>query len=603
MRTRFAVLRARAQEDHLHYSMLAADNNAGGGGGGPSMKRMSREDQYEGACSHTLCGCYPADLPGIQRRENQMEVEEYEYDCTTGESGSSNHKWLRKCCNYQKCLNSKFCLPCCRKKQRRHGDVVARTFACISWACCGCFLKFWVQCLSICALAQEAREARLLLPPKMQRIDLITHQPFTEYQKASNDLRLGWVGQMRPRRGIMPHLQALSKLSRYLIAFFVATVTSIILTLVFNKRASFFWGDAVVLVATFVQSFIVIYVVHWLFHKSDLSLDAVIKFYAAGFIIAVPTAFILEGIVVNIMLSVAYGLYFILEVCEAKSALYWVDSHYRLEWFLGEMINAFIVAAAMEELCKYYTFRMVEHPDLLFLTGLDRVAQDGHLQMGGAIRYPYGSHKVSENNADPDTLDVAESKKQASRIQGNTRGKPMKQRGGALGNFQGFEPEDEFPEDNDDIRTPRQRAAAVTTAMISVAVGLACAENFLYVFVLGGSEENSDQKHGYMEAFMVLLFRSIFPVHALAAALQSINVIRKFVEDDSSDGGHRVGVGRIVFPAVLMHGSFDAILMTINVYIETAWDDYLAANNGNADNGRPYNPIIVNMSAALGIIA
>eukprot|EP00978_Attheya_sp_CCMP212_P042647 scaffold263563_cov44-Attheya_sp.AAC.1 len=43
--------------------------------------------------------------------------------------------------------------------------------------------------------------------------------------------------------------------------------------------------------------------------------------------------------------------------------------------------------------------------------------------------------------------------------------------------------------------------------------------------------------------------------------------------------------------------------MTINVYIETAWDDYLAANNGNADNGRPYNPIIVNMSAALGIIA
>ena len=33
--------------------------------------------------------------------------------------------------------------------------------------------------------------------------------------------------------------------------------------------------------------------------------------------------------------------------------------------------------------------------------------------------------------------------------------------------------------------------AAVTTAMICVAVGLACAENFLYVFLLGGTSEGA----------------------------------------------------------------------------------------------------------------
>ena len=36
---------------------------------------------------------------------------------------------------------------------------------------------------------------------------------------------------------------------------------------------------------------IVLFIVHWIFHKSDLSFDAVVKFYATGFIIATPTAF------------------------------------------------------------------------------------------------------------------------------------------------------------------------------------------------------------------------------------------------------------------------------------------------------------------------
>jgi hypothetical protein len=109
-----------------------------------------------------------------------------------------------------------------------------------------------------------------------------------------------------------------------------------------------------------------------------------------------------------------------------------------------------------------------------------------------------------------------------------------------------------------EIRTLRQKAAAVTTAMISCAVGLACAENFIYIFFLGG--------HNARDEFTLLVIRSIFPVHALCAAMQSVGVIKKFLEPDVDT--HSIGVGWIIFPAVLLHGSFDAILMLVNTYID-----------------------------------
>jgi len=57
MRTRFYLVRVRTQEDHLYYA--SSDEGA--------ARRFTfdaaRENQYEGACSHTLCGCYPSRQP------------------------------------------------------------------------------------------------------------------------------------------------------------------------------------------------------------------------------------------------------------------------------------------------------------------------------------------------------------------------------------------------------------------------------------------------------------------------------------------------------------------------------------------------------------
>ena len=66
----------------------------------------------------------------------------------------------------------------------------------------------------------------------------------------------------------------------------------------------------------------------------------------------------------------------------------------------------------------------------------------------------------------------------------------------------------------------------------------------------------------------MLLFRSLFPVHALCAALQSTSIVRKFLEKDEIVS-KRMGVGRIVLPAILLHGTFDLVIMIVNICIET----------------------------------
>lgn len=547
MRARYAIAKARAQDDALYYASSG------------THKILTEEDNYEGACSHTLCGCYP-----IDPQMDEDEQEEPELD----ESG----------------------------KKRKNQDCVARGFACLLAICCGFICKCWAQCLSICALAQEGREIRLLVAPKFQRIDYITHQPFSEYQPSVNDLRRGWLGKTRRKAGFLPHIQALSRLSRYILITFSSTIIILVVTLMFNPRAQFSWPDAIVLFATFFQSFLVIYVVHWIFHKSDLSMDAVVKYFAAGFLIATPSAFIFEGLLVNIILSIAYTVYSLLDFIFGYAFVNWFVAHYRFVWILGELINAYVVAAMTEELCKYYTFRTVEHPDLIFLTGLNRNHQDDAAALGGVVQYPFGVHqlpKLNRNNSFESTSQYSHRSSKSNRTE--------------LDNAEWIKQaatEEEFAEDENDARTFRQKAAALTTGMIGVAVGLACAENFLYVFVLGGTGAEDDAKGGgTMEEWIVLLFRSIFPIHALSAAMQSINMIRKFIEC-STDKDHRIGVGRVITPAILLHGSFDAVLLGINVYIESAWDKLAQENNGDVEGkGIPYNPLLINLIAWASITA
>ena len=468
----------------------------------------------------------------------------------------------------------------------RHEDCLSRTFHnCLS-VCCGKVCGIWTQCCSICALAQEAREVRLLATPKSQRLDWITHQPFEEYYRDIVELRNTWLNRATRNWGwamkMRLHIYALSQLSRLIIATFLLLTIIIVITEKFNPRANFTWADSIVMLLTFAQSFLVIFFIHGIFHKSDLSFDAVVKFFATGFVISMPTAFVFEGVLISVMFISFYSIYGICQYLLEDTFVAFYANYYFIFWIVGECINAYVVAAMTEELCKYYAFRSVEHPDLIFLTGLDRRDPDPKSVYGGYRNYTYSSHNIVRAPSGDDTSTIGDSTYMSRSLA-----------------------EVSHYEEKSEARTLRQRAAAVTTAMISCAVGLACAENFIYVFFFGtigdaansrgsGSNSNASQELG------MLVLRSIFPVHALCAAMQSIGVIRKFLEPLPSDGSHHTGVGRIILPAVVLHGTFDAILMLIDVYIEFMWSQYFAANGDDAEVPEefvPYDPVLLNAVA------
>ena len=132
------------------------------------------------------------------------------------------------------------------------------------------FFTLFFDRTSRCALAQEARETRLLVSPRLQRIDLITHQPFEEYFNDVYMLRSGWKSGSPGNNTWIQHFRSLSTLSRYILIIFFTVTISIILTEIFNPRANFSWADGAVLVLTFLQSFLVLGKFHKFIMKMNL---------------------------------------------------------------------------------------------------------------------------------------------------------------------------------------------------------------------------------------------------------------------------------------------------------------------------------------------
>lgn len=133
------------------------------------------------------------------------------------------------------------------------------------------------------------------------------------------------------------------------------------------------------------------------------------------------------------------------------------------------------------------------------------------------------------------------------------------------------QPSDIEQEDGEDsaftpTRSYKSTGTAITVAMVSVALGFACCENLMYVFIYSPTPSLGVE-------ITTLVARSFFPVHPLCAAIQSIGVCKRDLE-----GERKTGIGRIISPAVLLHGTFDFVLMLFAYYkqvhkIEAGEDD------------------------------
>lgn len=190
---------------------------------------------------------------------------------------------------------------------------------------------------------------------------------------------------------------------------------------------------------------------------------------------------------------------------------------------LTAFVNAFFVAGLTEELCKYLCFWMVEHPDLELSNKVVLSPPSTQNTVGRA------SEKSSHGDSETTSLLSQNPSTSAD------------------------------PEQQQLVFAPMASLVSlgegITVAMVTLALGFACAENLLYIFVY--------TTPGFREEIGTLYVRCLFPIHPMTAALQSIGVCRRDLEKDSS-----VGIGKILLPAWLLHGLFDFSLMAYSTIRE-----------------------------------
>ena len=114
-----------------------------------------------------------------------------------------------------------------------------------------------------------------------------------------------------------------------------------------------------------------LYLVHWRWHKFDLSLDAVIKYFAYGFLLTTGISLLFE-MLISFFLSIFVFILTLVSLANSDISkpddlnAYIASFAKTHQWifilyFFG---NAFIVAALVEETAKYFAFWSMEHPDL-----------------------------------------------------------------------------------------------------------------------------------------------------------------------------------------------------------------------------------------------
>ena len=285
-----------------------------------SVLGQSRREMH---CAHRMIGCYPSDIPRyapnydnsnhffsssaspismrIRRRngDGYSETAISSQSMARGETCHSDEYVLQPdkehydadsnddiCTKvWRRCFAQPLlpCIPCCCCNSNTNDgndddDDSRRTTS----------YGFHLQFCGLCALAQEAREANIALPRHLRMLDYITMEPFLLYYPRILELRSSATSSF------WEHVRALSELSKLILVSFKAILLALLIISLSDAVKNWNLADMAVLITTFFQSFVVMYFVHWGWHRYDLSMDAVIKYFACGFVLCTSMAFAVE---------------------------------------------------------------------------------------------------------------------------------------------------------------------------------------------------------------------------------------------------------------------------------------------------------------------
>ena len=416
-------------------------------------------------------------------------------------------------------------------KTADHFDVKPKDLMGCLWKfytqlCCGKICRCYLQVCGMCGIAQEARELESIMPSHRRRIDYITMQSWSQYYPA--------ILKARATQQLTINLSQLSIFLLQAWVMFFVVLVGVTLWLKFS------YGHVLVCLGVFLHSFFFMGMVHWIWHKHHVSLDLVIKAFSCGFFLSSTLAFCWETVIgmmfrliMDIMLAIS-GIEVAVDTdgythsfrlpggfatasAERSDYLKVFGQDHPFVYAIYLAFAAFCLAALIEELVRYLGYAMVtDHPDFWNRSELEN-AIDAVVE---------------------DVLDADQNQDQLATSPSLLRDLP--------------------------IQTQQQlfkiQGAMITVIMVAVALGFACCENLVYIFIYS---ENS-----VVMEVSVLIARMIFPVHPICAAIQSIGIVRRDVERSPHSE-----LGRALFPAIVLHGTFDFVLMLC---------DFLNQNNGAA---------------------
>jgi len=405
-------------------------------------------------------------------------------------------------------------------KPKELPDVAPRDLMGCLWRfytqlCCGKLCGCYLQICGMCGIAQEARELEAIMERDGRRIDYITMQSWAMYYPT--------ILRKRMAREIC---FTLSQLSIHLLqAWLVFFIVMIALT----TYLKFSYGHVLVCFGAFLHAFVFMGFVHWIWYRHDVSFDLIVKAFSCGFFLSTTLAICWEtviGVALRILMDVMLAMTgvqvsvitdgysqfnsfrlpggFAMASATRRDYLDVFSQDHPFLYALYLLLAAYGLAALIEELVRYLGFRMVsDHPDFW-----DRSELEGAIWL---------SQEELQNRR-------------------NTQ-----QKHDALSILQ------DIPTEIQD-RPRTVRGAMITVTMVAVALGFACCENLLYIFLYND--------HSVTMETSVLIARMIFPVHPICAAIQSIGIVKRDVEKSRNSE-----LGRALFPAIVLHGTFDYILM------------------------------------------
>lgn len=106
----------------------------------------------------------------------------------------------------------------------------------------------------------------------------------------------------------------------------------------------------------------------------------------------------------------------------------------------------------------------------------------------------------------------------------------------------------------------------MTVCMVAVGTGFALCENLIYIFVYGESN--------FRNQIFLLMVRSILPVHPLSAAIQSVRLCEREVENKKSEKS--LSLWKVLRPGIYFHGLYNFFL---------TWIDFMVHKNGTYIDG------------------